>query len=55
MLMTAKMTGRMNPKQRLLAAIRGQPVDRMPVMTYNFHLVQPPAQFVQVLRWIACR
>ena len=27
----------MNPRQRLIAAIEGRPVDRMPVMTYNFH------------------
>jgi len=27
----------MNPKQRLIAAIQQRPVDRMPVMTYNFH------------------
>jgi hypothetical protein len=27
----------MNPKQRLMAALKHQPVDRMPVMTYNFH------------------
>ena len=27
----------MNPKQRLIAAIEGRPVDRLPVMTYNFH------------------
>jgi hypothetical protein len=27
----------MNSKERLIAAIRHQPVDRMPVMTYNFH------------------
>ncbi|MBN1640077.1 MAG: hypothetical protein JXA09_02485 [Anaerolineae bacterium] len=27
----------MNAKQRLIAAIRQQPVDRLPVMTYNFH------------------
>jgi hypothetical protein len=27
----------MDPKERLLMAIRQQPVDRMPVMTYNFH------------------
>jgi hypothetical protein len=26
-----------NHKERLIAAIRHQPVDRMPVMTYNFH------------------
>jgi hypothetical protein len=27
----------MNPKQRLIAAIKHQPVDRLPAMTYNFH------------------
>ncbi len=27
----------MTPKELLLAAIRRQPVDRLPVMTYNFH------------------
>jgi hypothetical protein len=27
----------MNAKERLLAALKRQPVDRMPVMTYNFH------------------
>ena len=27
----------MNPKQRLIAAIRGQQVDRLPAMTYNFY------------------
>ena len=27
----------MNPKARLMAALKQQPVDRMPVMTYNFH------------------
>jgi hypothetical protein len=27
----------LNPKQRLIAAIRGQQVDRLPAMTYNFH------------------
>ena len=26
-----------NPKQRLIAAIQHRPVDRLPVMTYNFH------------------
>jgi hypothetical protein len=26
-----------NPKERLIAAIRHEPVDRLPVMTYNFH------------------
>jgi hypothetical protein len=27
----------MNPQERLIAAIRQRPVDRVPVMTYNFH------------------
>jgi hypothetical protein len=27
----------MNPKERLIAAIEQRPVDRVPVMTYNFH------------------
>jgi hypothetical protein len=27
----------MDPKERLIAAIEHRPVDRMPVMTYNFH------------------
>ena len=34
----------MNVKQRLIAAIQQRPVDRMPVMTYNFHPYTPQWQ-----------